>query len=101
MPAFRALPIAPYWSLEMFFDLDLDVGMVLVPQVDDLVHAVTVFQYWRVTLPFAGSQDAADDSPDESDDEHPASTRTLAAAVTTARRMRVTVLLIFSVPDNG
>jgi len=60
----------------------------------------TVFQYWSVTLPFAGSQDAADVLADGEDDEHPASRATLAAAATTARRMRVTVLLIVSVPDN-
>jgi hypothetical protein len=59
----------------------------------------TVFQYWRVTLPFAGAQEAADALPDGAGDEHPASTAILAAAAT-ARRMRVTVLLIFSVPEN-
>jgi hypothetical protein len=60
----------------------------------------TVFQYWRVTLPFAGSQEVADVLADGVDDEHPASTATLAATATTARRMRVTLLLIVSVPDN-
>jgi hypothetical protein len=49
-------------------------------------------------LPFAGSQEAADASPDGADDEHAASTPILAAAATTApaRRMRVAVLLICS-----
>jgi hypothetical protein len=60
----------------------------------------TVFQYWRVTLPFAGSQEDADASLDGAGDEHPASTATLAAAATAARLMRVTVLLISSVPEN-
>jgi hypothetical protein len=60
----------------------------------------TVFQYWRVTLPFAGAQEAADVLPDGAGDEHPASTAALAAAATTARRMRVAVLLIFSVPED-
>jgi hypothetical protein len=60
----------------------------------------TVFQYWRVTLPFAGAQEAADASPDGAGDEHPASTAIPAAAATTERRIRVTVLLIFSVPEN-
>jgi len=56
----------------------------------------TVFQYWRVTLPFAGSQEAADELlPDESDDEHPAITARLAAAAT-ARRTREAVFLMVS-----
>lgn len=33
-------------------------------------------------------------------DEHPASTAMLAAAATAARRMRVTVLLMVSVPED-
>jgi hypothetical protein len=60
----------------------------------------TVFQYWRVTLPFAGAQEAADVFVDGEDDEHPASTATLAATATAPRRMRVLVLLMVSVPDN-
>jgi hypothetical protein len=60
----------------------------------------TVFQYWRVTLPFVGAQDDADALSDEPDEEHPASTTMLAVAAATARRVRVTVLLMFSVPEN-
>ncbi|WP_018560074.1 hypothetical protein OH779_37920 [Actinacidiphila glaucinigra] len=61
----------------------------------------TVFQYWRVTLPFAGAQESADALlPEGAGDEHPASTAMLAAAATAARRMRVTVLLMVSVPED-
>jgi hypothetical protein len=61
----------------------------------------TVFQYWRVTLPFDGAQEAAEELPDGEGDEHPASTAILAVAAIAARRMRVTVLLIASVPENA
>jgi hypothetical protein len=60
----------------------------------------TVFQYWRVTFPLAGVQEAADALSEGAGDEHPASTTRVAAAATAARRVRVTLLLMFSVPEN-
>jgi hypothetical protein len=60
----------------------------------------TVFQYWRVTFPLAGVQEAADALSDGADDEQPARATRVAAAETAARRVRVTVLLMFSVPEN-
>jgi hypothetical protein len=59
----------------------------------------TVFQYWRVTLPFAGAQEeAAEELPElPDDDEQPASTAMLATAVTAAaRRTREAVFLMGS-----
>ena len=92
--------MVPYWSLEMFFISTWMFGFFLFHRATTWSMPGTVFQYWRVTLPFAGSQDAAAGgaSPTESGDEHAASTAMPAAAVKTApaRRMRVTVLLMFS-----
>src|SRR5882757_7267475 len=90
--------MVPYWSLEMFFVSTWMFGFSLFHRATTWSMPGTVFQYWRVTLPFAGSQEAADEEPDGAGDEHAASTARLAAAATTAppRRMRVAVVLIFS-----
>jgi hypothetical protein len=58
----------------------------------------TVFQYWRVTLPVAGAQDADDAVFDGADDEQAVSSAALVAAAmaTPARRARVGERLMFA-----
>src|ERR1700754_542756 len=88
--------MVPYWSLEMFFISTWMFGFFLFHRATTWSMPGTVFQYWRVTLPWAGSQAEADVAPVGAGEEHAESAATLAAAVTTAptRRMRVTVLLM-------
>ena len=91
MPALRALPRTPYWSLEMFFVSTWMSGFFLFQRATTLSMPGTVFQYWSVTLPFAGSQEAAAALSDGPDEEQPESTAIPVAATMAARRVRVTV----------